>query len=462
MRSPETLLDGFEPDFKFTPVDPLPASEFAERVRHIRRQAALGGYDATLIHTDIIGWYHTSNSYLRYVCDWIREGVLILPTDAGAEPTMLTIFSSSVLLPPPGEPVGVDDIRQVGPWDRETWDRPGNTQVKVAEAAKAALAERGLARGKIALIGDAVSERVWGPLKKLLADASFTPENGIIDRMQRVRSKKEQAMIRAAAQLIDIGLQAAYHVTKPGVTDYEIFAAFTFAQMARGGETGDGYQIGINPYGTHISKPYGHVVRPGDLINIYVSNVTYRGYYAQTARMIAVGKITRKQEDVLAMCVEGVKRAMKAAKPGALVRDVNNASFQPYIERGYVKSPESRKLPWNWAPNDDGSPRTIPRKRVKDVDWERQGRTLDHVYPATKGPNGPRLGHQISMPSMPLYSVISSNYDRLEPGMTFVTHSQWLEPLIAGCNVGNSLLITETGAENLCCHTPLEPHRVKA
>ncbi len=174
MRSPEKLLDGFEPNFKFTPIDPLPASEFEDRVRRIRREATLGGYDAILIHTDIIGWYHTSNSYLRYVCDWIREGLLVLPTDAGAEPTMLTIFSSSVLLPPPGEPVGVHEILQVGPWDRETWDRPGNTYQKVAEAAKDQLVKRGLGKGKIAVIGDAVSERAWGPLKAMLPGASFT------------------------------------------------------------------------------------------------------------------------------------------------------------------------------------------------------------------------------------------------------------------------------------------------
>ena len=155
--------------------------------------------------------------------------------------------------------------------------------------------------------------------------------------MQKVRSPREIELFRAAAQLISIGTQAAYHVTRPGVTDAEIYAAFTFAQLARGGETGDGYQIGINQYGTHCGKPYGHVVRPGDLINLYISNVTYRGYTAQTARMIAVGEASpTRQEDVLATCVEGVKRAEKLIRPGALVRDVNNAAFEPYIERGYL------------------------------------------------------------------------------------------------------------------------------
>lgn len=458
----EKLLEGFAPDFEFRPVNPLPADEFAERVRRIRREAAVSEYDALLLHADIIGWYHTSNSYLRYVCDWFREGVLVLPTDADLEPTMLSFYSSSVLLPPPGEPVGFDDIRQVGPWSRETWDRPGNTTLKVADAVAGVLEEKGLGRGRFALVSDATAKPYWAALQQTMPDSVFQGENGILDRMQRVRSKPEQEIIRAAAQLIDIGLQAAYHAIRPGVTDHEIYAAFSFAQLARGGETGDGYQVGINRFGTHISKPWGHVVRPGDLINIYVSNVTYRGYFAQTARMIAVGPITNKQEEVLEMCVEGVKRAMAVARPGALVRDVNNASFEPYIERGYVTSPEARDLPWNWAPNADGSPRPIPIRRIADADMAAQGRQLRHVYPATKGPNGPRLGHAISMPQMPIYSVISSNYDRLQAGMTFVAHSQWYEPLVAGCNLGNSLLVTETGVENLSCHTPLEPHRVKA
>ena len=461
-RTVEGLLDGFEPSFVFEPVDPLPASEFAERDRRIRREAALAGCDALILHTDIIGWYHTSNSYLRYCCDWIREGALVVPTDADKEPVLLSFYSSSVLLPPPGEPVGVDDIRQVAPWDRETWDRPGNTVAKLADATRRVAEELGLAKARFGLIGDHASAPYFAALGQALPQAAFQRQNGIIDRMQRVRSKAEQRIIRAAAQLIDIGLQAAYHVIRPGTTDHEIYAAFSYAQLARGGETGDGYQVGINQFGTHISKPYGHVVRAGDLINIYVSNVTYRGYWAQAARMIAVGEITAKQEEVLEMCVDGVRRAIALVRPGALIREVNNVSFEPYIERGYIDSPEARTMPWNWAPMPDDTPRPMPRESVPDPDWEAQGRTLGHVYPATRGPNGPRLGHSITMPGMPGYSVISSNHDRLEEGMTFVAHCQWLEPKVAGCNLGNSLLVTADGVEDLNPHTPLEPHRVPA
>jgi Xaa-Pro aminopeptidase len=458
----EALLAGFEPSFEFTPVDPLPEAEFVDRLRRLRREAVVAGHDVTLLHADTIGWYHTSNSYLRYLCDWAREGVLVVPTDEDRPLTLFSLFSSSVLLPPAGEPLLVEDIWQVGTWGRETYNRPGRTVDRVAEAVSQFLLREGFAVAQIGLIGDAASRPYWDGLRARMGRCAFVAAEGILDRMQRRRSKREQAVVRAAAQLADIGIQAAYHVIRPGVTDHEIYAAFTFAQMARGGESGDGYQIGINRYGTHCGKPYGHVVRDGDLINLYISGVTYHGYNAQIARMIAVGDITDRQEEVLQMCVEGVEAAAARVRPGALVSEVANASFDPYIARGYLSSADSRTMPYNWEAAADGGPRLVPRRHVADEDWERQGRRLMHVYPATHGPHNPNVGHSVSLPKFANYNIASNNHDTLEEGMIFVLHSQWLEPEVAGCNVGDCYLVTEAGAENLSCHTPLAPHRVSA
>jgi Xaa-Pro aminopeptidase len=456
----EALLDGFEPDFRFEPVPPLPEEEFADRLRRLRRQAAVEGHDALIVHTDLIGWYHTSNSYLRYICDWMREGVLIIPTDADKGLQLLSFFSDSVLLPPAGEPLLVEEIWQVGPWGREALDRPGSSVAKAAEGAAGILRRLAFERGSFGIIGDGTSRDYWAALHELLPGARFSSANALVDAMQRRRSKREQAMLRGAAQLIDIGIQAAQFVTKPGITDYEIYAAFTYAQLARGGETGDGYQIGINSHGTHCGKPYGHVVRPGDLINLYISNVTYRGYFAQSARMIAVGEPTAEQERVLEMTVDAVRRAERLIRPGVLMSDLHDAAFSAYVERGYLDRIATRSMPFNWAANDDGSPRAIPRKRVPAPDWEAQGRRLEHVYPPLAGPHNPNLGHAVGMPKMPLFNVSSHNCDRAEEGMVFVLHAQWLDPETAGSNVGDCYLVTEDGYENLTCHTSLEPYRV--
>ena len=463
IRRMESLLADFEPDFTFVPPLPLPEAEFVERLRRIRREAVVAGHDALVVHAGMIGWFHTSNAYLRYICDWMREGLLIIPTDSDKELILLSFFTGSVILPPGGEPVLVDQIWQIGAIGREYADRPGSSIAKTAEAGAKMLADLGFASGQIGKIGDLTSAPMFAHLAELMPRAKFVAENGILDRMQRVRSPREVDLFRAASQLISIGTQAAYHVARIGVTDAEIYAAFTFAQMARGGESGDAYQIGINEFGTHCGKPYGRVVRRGDLINLYVSNVTYYGYSSQSARMIAVGEITPHQEEVLAVCVESAKRAEKLIRPGVLLSDVNNAAFEPFIERGFLNSPNARTMPYIWAPMPDGSPRAVKRQYVPDPDFEAQGRKLMHVYPATHGPHNPNIGHSMGMSGFGTsYNVSSHNHDRLEEGMILGLKAQWIEPLSAGCNLGECYVVTADGFENMTRDTPIETFRVSA
>ena len=59
----------------------------------------MAGHDALIVHADFIGWYHTSNSYLRYICDWMREGLLIIPTDADKGLQLLSFISDSSYCP---------------------------------------------------------------------------------------------------------------------------------------------------------------------------------------------------------------------------------------------------------------------------------------------------------------------------------------------------------------------------
>ncbi|MEV5967615.1 Xaa-Pro peptidase family protein [Kribbella sp. NPDC051952] len=456
----ESLLHDFEPSFTFEPAEQLGADEYADRIERIRRDATVAGFDAVLVHASLVGWYHTSNPFLRYICDWMREGVLILPTDADQAPELLSFWTESAVVPPGGEPLEVGEIWQVSPFGRESVDRPGSPLRKTVEACANILRRLGIEGGQVGLIGDETATTCWAGLRDTMPTTAFKDATDIVLRLQRVRSEAEIAIIRSAGQLIDIAYEAACHVTRPGVTDYEIYAAFSYAQMSRGGETGDGYQIGVNRYGTHCGKPYGHIIRPGDLLNLYVSNVTYLGYSAQAARMMVIGSATDTQNEVLEMTVDAVRRAEALIKPGVKFSELHDAAFEAYVERGYLKSKETRTMPFNWEAMPDGSPRPVQRQYVEDPDWEAQGRQLMHVWPAAPGPHNPNLGHAIGMPKLPQYNVASHNTDRMEPGMVFVLHAQWVEPLVAGSNLGDLYVVTEDGFENLTCRTSVEPHRV--
>jgi hypothetical protein len=173
----ERLLDGFEPDFDFEPAPPLPEAEFAERIEKMRRAAAVAGYDALLLHADGASGFSTTNGFLRYACDWAREGLLIIPTDTDRGLHLLSFFTESVLLPPAGEPVGVAAIWQISPFDREYSARPGSPAGKTAEACAKILRDFSYERGTFGVIGDASSSKYWGLLAEELPRAHFVPDN---------------------------------------------------------------------------------------------------------------------------------------------------------------------------------------------------------------------------------------------------------------------------------------------
>ena len=287
--------------------------------------------------------------------------------------------------------------------------------------------------------------------------AKFVADNAIIDRMQKVRSPREIEMFRAAAQLISASARRPPIMSRdPGVTDAEIYAAFTFAQLARGGETGDGYQIGINQYGTHCGKPYGHVVRPGDLINLYISNVTYQRLHR------ADGADDRRRRDHRA-AGEGARRlhrrrqARRKADPARAHSSATSTTppSSPTSSAACWPRPKRAPCPTTGSYAGRRLPRLVPRQYVPDADWEAQGRKLMHVYPATHGPHNPNLGHSVGMAgAQNSFNVSSHNYDRLEEGMVFVLHTQWLEAQSAGCNIGDCYVVTADGFENLSRHTP--------
>jgi len=459
----EKLLEGFQPSFDFIEPKPIPEEELNERVLHIRREAAVAGHDVTIVNANGSVNYHTTNHYLRYLCDWNREGMLIVPTDRRKGMRLFSFYTQAVLLPPSwGEAVGVEKLYQVGALGIEYSGRPGTSDKQLIAGVVSALKEMGYERGSIGLIGDGSSAGHWAAIRKELPGAEFADETHVIMEMQRLRTPAEIDQIRASAQLMEIGFEAAVHVCRPGVTDWEMYAAYSYAQLARGGENADGYQIGVNRWGTHCGKAYGHVITSGDLINLYISGISYRGYSAQIARMIAVGDITDRQEEALEVCTEGLRRAEKRIRPGVRICDINRAGFEPFVEHGFLKDDYMPDMPYNWAPNADLSALEIPLQYVPDADLEKRGRRLMHVYPPVAGPHNPNLGHGIGMDSADKFNVTSENTDFCEPGLAFVLHPQWLVPLECGANIGNSYVVTEDGYENLSCHTPIETIRIKA
>src|ERR1700677_1347057 len=157
----ETSLEGFEPDFEFVPAPRIPEEEFGERIERIRRDATVNGYDATLVHADDAPRFATTNGFLRYTCDWEREGILVIPTDEDRDMQLISFFTESAVLPPAGEAVGLDAIWQISPIGREYAGRPGDPTYMTAHACAEILRGYGYGAGTVGVMGDESSTKYW-------------------------------------------------------------------------------------------------------------------------------------------------------------------------------------------------------------------------------------------------------------------------------------------------------------
>ena len=88
-----------------------------------------------------------------------------------------------------------------------------------------------------------------------------------------------------------------------------------------------------------ILHPNKKPLKEGDIISVDVG-ACFKGYHGDSAWSYAVGKISKKANDLLKVTEEALYEGLKQVKPGNHVGDISNA-IQTYIEsRGYFTPKE--------------------------------------------------------------------------------------------------------------------------
>jgi Xaa-Pro aminopeptidase len=121
--------------------------------------------------------------------------------------------------------------------------------------------------------------------------ASTVDVTTLLRAARRVKSPQEQAHVRTAQRIADIGMQAARDVLAPGITELDVYAEIVYA-MARAGGENPGITMPVAS-GAKSASVHGLASRrkimPGDIVNVDVSGVYFR-YHANMARTFSVGE----------------------------------------------------------------------------------------------------------------------------------------------------------------------------
>ena len=165
-----------------------------------------------------------------------------------------------------------------------------------------------------------VAERVPG--------TAIEDRTDLLPSMRAVKSSAELALMNKAVDATARGFEAALRMIRPGVGEGEIARTLEAAFVAGGGD-GVAYNsivgAGLNSTVLHYMDNSA-AAQDGDLL-VIDAGAAFAGYAADVTRTVPVnGKFTAAQREAYELVLAAQAAAIKAARPGAKLSDVDAAA----------------------------------------------------------------------------------------------------------------------------------------
>jgi Xaa-Pro aminopeptidase len=159
----------------------------------------------------------------------------------------------------------------------------------------------------------------------------------LLPSLRAVKSRAELSLMRRAIEATVAGYEAACSVIRPGATEAQVQDALEQTYRAHGA-TGPAYNsiVGSGLSGTvlHYMDNTG-ALEDGDLL-VIDSGAEYDNYTSDVTRTYPVsGKFTREQRDMYEVVLRAQSAAIKAARPGAMMWEVDGAARGVIDRAGY-------------------------------------------------------------------------------------------------------------------------------
>ena len=163
----------------------------------------------------------------------------------------------------------------------------------------------------------------------------FADATSIMTDLRLVKSSEEIGLIRKAAKVADVAMDAAIKATKPRVAETEIAAEAEYAMRKNGAE--EFYRTYVAS-GHRSSIAHGLVshrkVRRGDLVMIDL-HPTVNAYHADLCRTICVGRPSEKQRKAFEVYLKAQRAAVEAVSPGTTMTKLENLMHEIFEKEGY-------------------------------------------------------------------------------------------------------------------------------
>ncbi|WP_411088743.1 M24 family metallopeptidase [Streptomyces sp. 061-3] len=348
------------------------------------------------------------------------------------------IPGSAVILPLEGEPVAIQrgasvagSWLQAQEWGEDSWIADMRFGPR-APAMVRVLEEMGLAESRIGTIGILsgpnllpygwTPQPMWAYIQKELPKATFIDVLDDFTGVWLVKSDEELALFRYVSQLAEQASKVMLDVTRPGVSEVEIYAAVLHEFHRHGAGMAHDLFVHSGPDNLSWDAPRwlyraqsARVVQEGDMV-LSEMMPTVGGLEAQVQMCVAVGDVHSDFHRAAEVARESYEAGLEALRPGVKFGEVADAMAEPLQRAGA----------WHITPLIHSlTPLTMVGRVTRGTD-----RSITD-----------RFKQVDELPGTDLDAV-------LEPGMTFQ-----LEPdAVFGrrqVNIGGNVIVTEDGHEEL-------------
>lgn len=235
-----------------------------------------------------------------------------------------------------------------------------------------------------------------------LPHGSLLVATHLVERLRLTKSDKEIELLREAARLTGLGIEAATKALEEGVTEIQVVAEAYSAMLGNGAE-----EIAFTPqvsFGENTcvcmapasQKP----LQRGEMV-VFDMGCLYHHYVGDLSRTRLLGQPSSEQRRIYETTLEAQEAAVEAVKPGVKAGDVDHVARSIIEEAGY-------------------------------------GQYFDHWL-------GRGVG--LDLHERPWMDV--SDETILEPGMVFSVEPGIYLPEIGGARIEDTILVTESGHEVL-------------
>ena len=144
--------------------------------------------------------------------------------------------------------------------------------------------------------------------------------------------------MKEAARITNEAVSDTLRVVKPGWTERQVYQHVASGVMSRGADRPGYIPVNADSHAPDslTGGPTDRTLRAGRTVYLG-AGCTYRGYWSDLVRCVAVGRASDHQREMYAVTHEAMDRCLAVMKPGVPVIDVMLASLQVFDAAGLSK-----------------------------------------------------------------------------------------------------------------------------